>query len=91
MEVDIGVLAVTVTACCILHNFCELQSERGGGGAPVGEVLRPLAARHSSPEPVPQPTGRANTANNPGDVRDMRDAIHVQLVKDYPLRRSSFR
>ena len=83
MEVDIGVVPVIVTACCILHNFCELQSER------FYDHWQPDAVVQN--RRFPQPASRANTANNPRDVRDMRDAIRMHLATNHPLRRSTFR
>ncbi|XP_043244298.1 protein ALP1-like [Amphibalanus amphitrite] len=82
MEVDLGAVPVIVTACCILHNFCELQLERYYDAWVPDTVIANRC--------YPQPTTRAST-EEAQDARGMRDAIRRHLANNLPLRRSAFR
>ena len=83
MDMSLSEVPIVVSACCILHNYCELQLER------FYDVWLPDPVTEN--QRLPQPTARANTANDAGPVRGMRDAIRLHLAKNYPLRRSAFR
>ena len=82
IDLDVGVVPKVVTACCILHNFCEMQHERFyDAWAPGPEVERLY----------PQPSHQCHVTRHEPNVRDQRDAICKYLADHHPLRQSSWR
>ncbi|XP_043213620.1 protein ANTAGONIST OF LIKE HETEROCHROMATIN PROTEIN 1-like [Amphibalanus amphitrite] len=82
IEVDVDKVPLIVSTCCILHNFCETQSEVfHDAWLPSPDVARQY----------PQPDGRAHPALNERTARDARDAVRVHLARHCPLRQSTLR
>ena len=82
VDIDVGNVPLIVSACCILHNFCETQRETfHDAWLPSPDITRQY----------PQPSGRSHPALSERISRNARDAIMAHLAANYPLRQSTLR
>lgn len=77
---DVAIVPQLVTACCVLHNFCELQNERY-----FDAWTQEDQSTMTYPQPVTEPS-RAIPNVRGGTARD---ALCRYLARNFPMRKSS--
>ena len=77
---DVAIVPQLVTACCVLHNFCELQNERY-----FDAWTQEDQSTMTYPQPVTEPS-RASPNVRGGTVRD---ALCRYLARNFAMRKSS--
>ena len=76
---DVGIVPKIVTACCVLHNFCEQQKER---------YYDVWTREDQSATVYPQPPAEPSRAIPVAQGGNARDALCRYLAREFPLRKS---